>query len=166
MRNLNSFIKENAQNNVTYVTDFKLAVDVPVKDANEYLQEDDMLDYLKDRVEDDKNTTIKLDDLVSITWAVANDGGYSSYNDHGTITLVTTREFTKKELDFVSDYVKGQNADGLGEGFEQRFEYNSSQDRSGGRFGNYGDTEDDEDDDYCEMASFDWKTNDYKFKKK
>ena len=156
MKNLNSFIKENAQNNVTYVTDFKLAVDVPVKDANEYLHEYDMLDYLKERVEDDKNTTIKTNDLVSLTWAVDNDGRYS---DHGTITLVTTREFTKKELDFVSDYVKTQNSDGIGEGFEQQFEYTPSNEGPG----HYGD---DEGDDNYEMASFDWKTNDYKFKKK
>ncbi len=161
MRNLNACTNENKENTITYVTVFRLAIEVPVNDANTYLQEDNMVDYLKDSVNDDKNNTIKSSDLVSITWAVANDGHYS---DHGTIALVTTREFTEKELDFVSEYVKGQNSDGLGECFEQHFEYEETS-----NIDNYEDDEDEYGDgignDTFEMASFDWQTNDYKFKR-
>ena len=126
-----------------YVTKFNLEVPVKVDDANNYLQEDDMCDYLKNDID---NTTIKPNELVSITWSI--DKSYTNYNDHGTITLITTRDFTEKELDFVSEWVSGQNSDGLGEGFEQNF---PNDDENG-----YDDS----------MASFDWKTNKYKFVKK
>ncbi len=122
-----------------------------------------MCSYLKDNIDDNQNkTTIKPDDLVSLTWAMV---GYNS-SHIGKITLVTTREFTEKELDFVSDYVRGQNSDGLGEGFEQTFEVDNHRNYNQHNY-NYVDGEEDEtDDDYMEMASFDWKTNKYKFTKK
>ena len=154
MKNINTFIAENNSTNVTYVTNFKLAIDVPVADANDYLQEDNMVDYLKNDID---KTTIKPNELVSLTWKVNG----VRYSDHGTITLVTTRDFTEKELDFVSEWVRGQNSDGLGEGFEQTFEVENS-------YNTYDYNADDDGDGYCdsEMASFDWKTNKYKFVKK
>jgi len=167
MKNINNFINEKLDDNkFTYVTKFELAIDVPVADANDYLQEDDMCAYLKDNIDDNPNkTTIKPDDLVSLTWAMV---GYNSSHT-GKITLVTTREFTEKELDFVSNYVKGQNSDGLGEGFEQTFEVDNNQRNYNHNQHNYNyvdDEEDETDDGYMEMASFDWKTNKYKFTKK
>ena len=162
MKNLNSFIKENAQNNVTYVTEFNLAVDVPVKEADKYLQEDDMVEYLKDELKN--NTTLKPTDLLSLVWAM---DGSSKYSDHGTITLETTRELTDRELAIVSKFVSGQNSDGLGEGFEQRFEVDDTPVNYTGYSTGY---DDEEDEDYADsstaLASFDWKTNNYRFKKK
>lgn len=151
MKNLNTFIAENNLPKFKYVTKFNLEVPVKIDDANYYLHEADMIEFLKDNIEDHPDkTTIKPDDLVSITWTM--DRSYTNHSDHGTITLITTRELTTKELDFVSKYVSGQNSDGLGEGFEQNFPNDTEEDEDG-----YGDDA---------MASFDWKTNDYKFTKK
>ena len=127
----------------TYRTDFTLAAYVEVDSANEYLQSDDMTGFLINDLNDLK------ENVVSIVWKI-NDR-YET-NDNGTITLKTNRDLTEDELNRISMWVRGQNSDGIGEGFEQ----------------NFGETfpaEDDFDEDWFEMASFDWKTNSYKFRK-
>ena len=133
-----------------YQTEFSLTN--PVNNfsaAQRYLQEDDMTKYLKDRLEYDKSD-IDSACIEKIEWELL-------YDDAGVITLITTKELTKAQLDEISDWVRGQNSDGLGEGFEQQ------------EFAEVYDDADVEDDwggyfsDVIDMASFDWQTNKYKF---
>ena len=128
-----------------YKTEFSLTN--PVNDfdaAQEYLQEDDMTKYLKDRLEYDKSD-IDPACIEKIEWELL-------YDDAGVITLITTKELTKAQLDEISDWVCGQNSDGLGEGFEQQ---------------EFAEVSDEEDEwgysEVYDMASFDWQTNKYKF---
>lgn len=135
----------------TYETEFNLAA--PVNDidaAQEYLLEDDMTKYLTQRIKREASRD-KVDDfsdaIISIKWLLYNE-------QSGVIRLQSSRPLNQNELDFVSDWISGQNSDGLGEGFEQQdFAWMSYDD-------------DDDDDEYYsddgEMASFDWKTNNYK----
>ena len=75
-----------------------------------YLTEDDMTVYLKN----DNDIPISVREaLVHIEWELIGD-------DYGKIHLTTTRKLDEKELEYISDYVKVQNSDGLGEGFEQQ----------------------------------------------
>ena len=141
----------------TYRTNFNLTNCVTdFNAAYEYLTEDDMTKYLKADVESRGYYGLAYD-IHSIKWILTDD-------DCGYIELITIRELTIAELDEVSDWVRGQNSDGLGEGFEQQWfaeiwddveytEYDEETDES------YTYTERH----YCGMASFDWKTNNYKF---
>lgn len=133
----------------TYETEFNLAA--PVNDINaaqEYLLEDDMTKYLTQRIKREANRD-KVDDfsdaIISIKWLLYDE-------QSGVIRLQSSRPLNQNELDFVSDWISGQNSDGLGEGFEQ-------QDFAWMPY-------DDDDDEYYsddgEMASFDWETNNYK----
>lgn len=124
-----------------YQTNFKLAY--PVRDmdaANTYLSEDDMTEILVGHHPE-------LDGVVSnIEWILDDD-------ESGHIDLETTRSLTDVELTMISEWVEGQNADGLGEGFEQQ------------PFANYRVEEDPyglEEDEWV-MASFDWESNSYEF---
>lgn len=124
-----------------YQTNFKLAY--PVRDmdaAKAYLSEDDMTEILVGHHPE-------LDGVVSnIEWILDDD-------ESGHIDLETTRSLTDVELTMISEWVAGQNADGLGEGFEQQ------------SFANYMVEEDPyglEEDEWV-MASFDWKSNSYAF---
>lgn len=132
-----------------YRTYFKLEYPVcNVTAAQEYLTEDDMTQYLKDDNRIQESTRNKI---VNIRWNLSDD-------QSGYIQLETTDSLSELELKSISEWVSGQNSDGLGEGFEQQ------------SFANYQDEEYDYDEDEygydCDnwvMASFDWKTNEYKF---
>jgi len=126
-----------------YLTRFKLEVAVPVVEANRYLQEPNMTEYLISDLKDYRKVDW-YEAIEFIQWSMYLTGQYS---DKGYILLVTNKELTQAQLDVISDWVSGQNSDGLGEGFEQHF------------------SEYDEESDYEEIASFDWMTNKYKFHK-
>lgn len=89
-----------------YITDFALSF--PVNDvdaADEYLQDDVMLDYFDEGPLKDK--------LASIEW-------YMRTNSAGNIMVTSKEELTRDELDEISRFISGQNSDGLGEGFSQQ----------------------------------------------
>lgn len=124
-----------------YRTYFKLNAPVlDIEEAQDYLSEDDMVDYLD---EDDIGSSV-LEAIEDIYWVLKDE-------QSGYIELKTNRKLSDKELKPISEWVSGQNSDGLGEGFEQQ------------DFANYPLDEDDEYDDEWVMASFDWQTNDYIF---
>lgn len=126
---------------VKYITNFTL--EYPVNDYDEaknYLEDDDMTQYLPD---DLKKAIIKID------WNLVDE-------QSGNITVLSKQELSEEELDRVSDYIRGQNSDGLGEGFEQQ------------SFANYNVNDDYAEEEYEDdwvMASFDWRTNEYKLQK-
>lgn len=131
-----------------YRTYFKLTA--PVNDfesAYKYLREDNMTTYLLD---DDRCKSCK-DDIHYIRWTLVDD-------ESGYIDLETFRELSEEELDKISDWVSGQNSDGLGEGFEQQdFAYYLDEE-----FVDEDDSYEDDESNYI-MSSFDWRTNKYKF---
>lgn len=138
-----------------YVTYFGLMAEVNDFDAAyRYLTEDDMTKYLKSNIEyDGSSVGLSPDSIEKIEWILEDPTG-------GVITLETTEDLTQPQLDYISEWIRGQNSDGLGEGFEQQpFAINEDYD--------YGYDEDDEyyEDDYTEMASFDWQTNNYSLRK-
>ena len=107
-----------------YATGFDLAGSVPDIDAaRKYLIEDDMRQYY------DGPGKEKIEHLV---WEL-------QAHSYGYILVDTNEELTEEESGAISSYIRGQNSDGLGEGFEQTFI--------------------DEDD--GEMCSFDWYDNYY-----
>ena len=130
----------------TYRTDFQL--EYPVKDMNAaqaYLDDPQLGRYLHSFLEDNgmPDTAQKI---ISIAWSLLDvDSGY--------ITLETNDYLNDNESKEISDWICGQNSDGLGEGFEQQ------------PFASYDLNEENEsDDDYYEewvMASFDWQYNNY-----
>lgn len=130
----------------TYRTYFNLTAPViNFDDAKNYLQEDDMTDYLRRDSRFPK--TLDGKDIISIDWILRTESS-------GYIELITNRKLTKDELDFISDWISGQNSDGIGEGFEQQ------------DFACYSLNDDNYYDDYDDnwiMAEFDWQTNDYGF---
>ena len=133
----------------TYKTDFHL--EYPVNDFDEaagYLEEDDMVNYFN---EDD---TIKSK-LESIRWILDD-------TENGRVIVEALEPLDTDELAIVSEYISGQNSDGLGEGFEQQDFANYDINL----YDEYGEYNPDLvwDDDYEEfwvMASFDWEFNDY-----
>lgn len=133
-----------------YRTYFKLTACVNDFDAAyRYLREDDMKYYLKD---DSRCPDDVYNKIISIDWILQDECS-------GYIELKTTEALNDVELNNISDWVSGQNSDGLGEGL-------SSQDFACYIDEDYDesyvyDTEDYED--YYITAEFDWQTNDYKF---
>ena len=130
-----------------YRTYFKLTACVnDLSAAQEYLTEDDMTVYLKD----DSRISEKVRNAVEkIEWILKEE-------DSGFIELTTNEALSATELKEVSEFVSGQNSDGLGEGFEQQ------------DFACYEDEglegyEDSDWDNESIMASFDWESNDYIF---
>lgn len=135
-----------------YTTKFNLIKDIQdlhaFYAAQEYLTEDDMLQYFDSPFKED---------ILSIVWDLKTINS-------GIIELVTKRELTESELKVVSDWVSGQNSDGLGEGFEQQWfaeiyddvEYTDYDEETGESY-SYNEKE------YVGSASFDWKTNKYLF---
>lgn len=128
-----------------YQTDFQLIEPViDVDAAREYLDED-MAQYLDgDLINKIKSIRYYLDD-----------------EQNGCIIVISEEELTDEEMENTSEYIRGQNADGLGEGFEQQpfAEYDASLYYDG----KYDPTlihEDDYEEDWI-MASFDWRTNRY-----
>lgn len=130
-----------------YRTYFNLnAPVIDIEAANSYLNEDDMTQYLKHDTripEDVRNAAEK------IVWHLKDESS-------GIIDLSTTRALSATELKTISEWVSGQNSDGLGEGFEQQsFAYYEDEGLNG-----YDDS--DWDNEYI-IASFDWETNEYIF---
>lgn len=129
---------------IFYKTYFELEYpvrDEDFEDAKHYLQEEDMTKFLKDY------SGISFPEKIeSIKWFLTG-------TDDGYVLLETNQKLDDKELKKISEWVKGQNSDGLGEGFEQHFEY---EDREGL-------DEDDEEEGFWCTPSFDWKSNDYVF---
>ena len=134
------FIKERKKTmgKYRYVTDFDLdGVPEDWEGAYHYLEEDDMLKYY-DGPGKEK--------LKCIDWCLTSSWQYSS----GFILVDTYEELTEEESSAISRYIRGQNSDGLGEGFEQTFYYLS-------------DYETDDDGNPVEkMCCFDWYENEYK----
>lgn len=106
----------------------------PVNDlqsANSYLDEP-MADYIKYCDE------ALVGVVLYVRWELTDEASW-------LVTLVTSRHLTDEESTALSEWISGQNSDGLGEGFEQQ----PFAEHEG----------DDEDDDDWSMSSFDWKTN-------
>lgn len=74
----------------------------------------------------------------SVTWDLTDESSW-------IVAVVTHQALDAAQLTQLSEWISGQNSDGLGEGFEQQ------------SFAELGDP-DDEDEDF-EMSSFDWGTN-------
>lgn len=99
--------------------------------AYHYLEEDEMLKYYDG---------LGKEKIKCIDWCLTGSWSYSS----GFILVDTYEELTEEEMDSVSSFIRGQNSDGLGEGFEQNFFYTDSYDGEE------------------RMCCFDWPDNDYK----
>lgn len=128
-----------------YRTYFKLTACVnDFEAAKQYLIEDDMVKYLQG---DRRCSDSTYNKIKKISWILTDEMS-------GHIDLETIEALSKEELSNISDWVSGQNSDGLGEGFEQQdfAFYNDS----------YGEDEDEYEQNYV-MASFDWKSNKYLF---
>ena len=132
----------------TYITNFNLTECVNnLTDAQDYLTEDDMTVYLKNVIKDEAFES----KIEHVEWDLKSESS-------GIIKVITNNKLTDKESEFISEWISGQNSDGLGEGFEQQsFAYYQDNSWNGA---------DPWDDDYEEgdyiTASFDWKTNEYK----
>ena len=153
-----------------YRTNFRLSAPVnDIKEARSYLQETDMTRYLIDDIDyaQDKENPyrrkgfIGLDSslILSLKWELTDER-------HGYVELETKKPLTEKQLESVSDFVSGQNSDGLGEGFEQQ-EFAECFDEEGYDAAMERYEEDGEcypsEVEYRSYASFDWKTNKYIF---
>lgn len=110
----------------------------PVNDigeANAYLQEDAMAKYL----DPDLSNVVEF-----VEWSLTDEQSWK-------VTVVANRDLTTEESERMSDWISGQNSDGLGEGFEQQ------------PFAEVVDEYMDDDDEglLCDydMASFDWEDN-------
>lgn len=131
-----------------YTTGFHLTNEIEGIDnyceAEQFLEEankgdsscESMSYFLMDRIKDEYPDT---DLRANIYWYLTSP--YKGY-----IKVVANRELTDSESKFISEFISGQNSDGLGESFEQQDFAISSYD---------------EDEDYSEMCSFDWATNHY-----
>lgn len=139
----------------TYTTKFTLTdLVLDLESANDYLAEDDMVDYF-DEYKEIGVTKDLIKKVISINWELQT-------RDSGKITVKTNALLTYKERKAVSRWISGQNSDGLGEGFEQQDFANYDVNRY-----DYDGNEisvwdlDDDYEEYWVMASFDWQTNDY-----
>lgn len=128
-----------------YRTDFNLKV--PVNDfekARNYLDQPYYTDLLKD---DKRVIGVEPEDISHVKWILEHE-------DSGYVEIATTRELTDEELGYMSKWVRAQNADGIGECFEQQ---------------DFAEVYEESDDFYEEsepiMASFDWDKNPYTFYK-
>lgn len=104
--------------------------------ADAYLQSDDMKQYVDEPLRQK---------LISVEWNLAG-------TDEGTIDVEANQELTDDELAELSDWIKGQCSDGLGEGFEscefaQLYDYNP-----------WGGEE------WVGAVNFDWRRNNYKLR--
>ena len=121
-----------------YQTMFRLAYPVlDMEEAQNYLSEDNMTDYLH------QDLKFTQDAVNLIQWRLKDE-------QSGVIYLECRRKLSNDESKKISEWITGQNADGLGEGFEQQ------------DFAFYNDSDENDDEDGCwVMASFDWETNSY-----
>lgn len=79
----------------------------PVNDleaAQNYLSDDDMTKYVPDEL---------LNVVQKAEWVLDDESS-------GHINIETSRELNAEEQKILSDWIEGQNSDGLGEGFEQQ----------------------------------------------
>lgn len=121
----------------------------PVNDiaaANAYLQHDDMTKYLG-FWPDEKDLAEKV---VHIGWALTSEDAWK-------VTVIANAALTDDQSKRLSQWISGQNSDGLGEGFEQQDFAEVKDDWS---FASDDDAYAD-DEDYA-YASFDWADNDCK----
>lgn len=131
-----------------YQTTFYLLADVlDLDEAQAYLEEDNMLYYFD-------NEEIKRK-LQSIKWHLTDCGS-------GYIEVIANEELSENELDEISEYIKGQNSDGIGESFEQQdfASYDANKYDDYGNEISVWDLDDDYEEDWV-MASFDWNSNYY-----
>ena len=77
------------------------------------------------------------DAIHDVSWDLLDEGSWK-------VTVITNRLLTDEESASVSDWISGQNSDGLGEGFEQQ---------------PFAEEETGEDYEDITMSSFDWMTN-------
>lgn len=143
-----------------YTTDFHLKNEVlDIEDANEYLQEENMLNFLKSDFKEIESI------FKELYWKLSD-------KKKGFITLTTSRELTKEESAKISKWINGQCSDGLGEGFEQQdFACYTEKDeimydlKKRGIYSiDLGPGEDEPDDSYNTICSFDWESNDYQLR--
>lgn len=120
----------------TYTTTGKLTT--PVTDlaaARQYLDEpmEDFIRYCNESL---------VPVVHSIRWDLLDES-------YWIVRVVTNRLLTDDEAHELSDWINGQNSDGLGEGFEQQ------------PFAEHYDVDDygDPDDDTYAMSSFDWQND-------
>ena len=100
--------------NLTYTTEFLLSNSVLDFDAAyNYLIEDDMTQYA---LEDMRIPVEGRDKIEKITWILVND--YKGY-----VEVKTNNYLTEKESEAISDWISGQNSDGLMENFGDLFGY-------------------------------------------
>lgn len=102
-----------------------------LESARAYLKANDMTEFVDAGLEDV---------VYHIEWDLVDE-------DSWTVTVITTRELTAQESKDLSEWISGQNSDGLGEGFEQQ------------PFAEHCEYDEDGEEDY-QMSSFDWQTND------
>ena len=123
-----------------YVNDYDAAAD--------YLTCDDMTQYVKYA-----SGSSKLEDVVTkIEWILVDEG-------RGYIEVETNRALTPQESQDLSDWIRGQNSDGLGEGFEQQdFATERCECDECYEYGEWGE---DAYGDHDGMVSFDWHSNNY-----
>ena len=91
-----------------YKTTGKLTDTIPAEDvskAQDYLTRDDMTQY----VDEDLKGTVER-----VQWRL--DGNGRDYE----VEVFALRELTDDESKRLSEWISGQNSDGLGEGFEQQ----------------------------------------------
>lgn len=119
------------------VNDYDAAADYLREPMTEYLIND--LDYLHLEHLQGK--------IENIEWVLEDE-------ESGYIELTTTEPIAWDDLVKISDWVRGQCSDGLGEGFEQQpFAEVRYKDEDEDGYLNYD----------TDMASFDWRTNKYRF---
>ena len=117
-----------------------------VSAARDYLTDDDMTVYLKNETRIPENVR---EAVVKIEWRLNDE--WSGYID-----LTTNCQLSAAELKPISEFVSGQNSDGLGEGFSQQdFAWYEDE----GLIGYEGEDWDNE----MVEAEFDWETNEYLF---
>lgn len=119
---------------IDYRTEFKLSHPVNnLAAASAYLESDDMTVYLTNDLLDDGRDTDES--VTKIAWVLQTPNS-------GEIILTCKKSLSEGDLGFISDWVRGQNSDGLGEGFEQQ-DFAEQPDGS--------------------CSRFDWDTNFYEF---
>ena len=111
-RNLSeSSLVESDNDLFVYETTFSLRRPVSdFQEASDYLSEDDMVQYLD---ASDVPDAEQRNAIVSIDWILEKRTG-------GKVVMKSKIRLTDEVLNQVSEFVRGQNSDGLGEGFEQQ----------------------------------------------
>ncbi len=125
--------------------------------AQTYLTADDMTQYLDESLEGV---------VARIRWELSTNG------EDYKVEAICVRELTDDEQRVLSEWVSGQNSDGLGEGFEQQdfAEIKNDAEQDCPNCDGSGCNEDDSECDRCDghgyfdteqyaMCSFDWMTN-------